>query len=212
MLTCIFNKGGCSLSLWNKQVFKPQIQCIWGADECFLIFWPSSSWAFWCQAERCDAVHLEIFWGRKPWLVDAPDTDTKPKHSLTGAALQKHGQGFWDLQGTRLLFSPALFLSSSTYTVSLVVGTVRQHRQHKEKGILSLLRERHAIDMEAVTYLNWCYRHGKSYTDNKARIASNLRGISLGSRKTPFAPFDSLQPIWKPVGSFEKTSCERTPE
>lgn len=52
-----------------------------GWQERFLIFWPSSSWASWCQAERCTAAHPEIFWDRNPWLVDVPNTVTKSQNT-----------------------------------------------------------------------------------------------------------------------------------
>lgn len=71
-VTClIFNKGGCSLPLRNEQVFKPQIWCIRGADKN--IAWYSDQAALEPLGLRQSSAlqHTEIFWGRKPWLVES---------------------------------------------------------------------------------------------------------------------------------------------
>lgn len=78
-VTCvIFNKGGCSLPLRNKQVFEPQIWCIRGADKD--ISWYSDQAALepLCVRQRGPLQHTQrFFWGKKPWLADAPDTKSQ---------------------------------------------------------------------------------------------------------------------------------------
>ena len=116
-VTCLtFNKGGCSLQLRNKQVFKPQLWCIRGADKS--VFWYSDQEALeplsvWGRGVHCSTAR--DFLGQETltsWCTRY--SHKKPKHSLTGAALWKQGQSFWDLQGTQLFFSPALLPCSST--------------------------------------------------------------------------------------------------
>lgn len=89
-VTClIFNKGGCSLPLRNKQAFKPQIWCIQEVNK--YVSWYSDQAALEPLSirQRCTAAQPEIFWGRKPWLVDASNTVTKSQN--TALSVQPYG-------------------------------------------------------------------------------------------------------------------------
>lgn len=160
-----------------------------------------------CSTPR-DILEQETFtcWGTQ----ESQTAKTQPDQcSLTEISAKLLGPTKY----TDALFFPSI-IALQFYLSCISCSQDCKTTKGKEKGILSLLTEKHIVSMEAITSLHWSYSHGKSYTGNKAGIARILRTFQrhLHGFKEDTICATQQSYICKPVRSLEKTCCERTRE